>query len=982
LRQYLYLLIIFLLFFEISSNAANNRSKDIEIHEILPAKFRKNVGQWDSSLFFQATFNGTELNFQKNSIFFTASRECESKSAEPLFISVNKKNREYLVWKLNFLGANKDVLVNGLQEQESHTNYLIGNDPRKHKLNVTDYGEINYNNIYDNIDLRYYANENQLEYDYILWPGAQINSIKMNCDGIEKIEINDKAELEITTAWGKVKEKTPYAYQIVNGIKKTVAVHYALLNKTTYGFKALEEYDKSKPLIIDPVILKWSTFVGGTNAGGSISDIAVDAAGNSYGLSSYTSLFPVTPGAFRTSGSGLVVFKLDPSGSNLIYATYVGGTGNDYGNTICVNAVGEVLVSGYTTSSDFPTTTACYDASYNTNTDLFLFKLNAGGSALQYSTYIGGSDYDGYAFMSLAQNGTAYIVATSLSANFPTTAGCAKASLSGLIDAVVFKLNPAGTGATDLVYSTFIGGTGIENGMGITINTAGETFISGSTTSANFPVTANAVTSVIHPGPEDAFVCRINPLGAGTADLVYATYLGGSGHESYNYSIAVNNNNEIFVSGITESINFPVTANAYNSTYNASAMPGDLYVTRINPSKAGIAGLIYSTYLGGNANEFQPFNSLRVGLHDNVWVAGYTNSNNFPVTTCAFNRQYNRGQPGIDDLFLCVLSTTSNNLYYSTFINSSGADMDPCMELYGDTCNTSVFIGLSTIGSDLPTTPGVFMTSKSNDATTYQLAIMKFTPEIHSGFISTSNSICGIENFTDTTNTCGLWQPLSKLSWSFGDGSTSTVNNPTHFYSASGTYNVKLAEGCPEDSITIPITVLGGTSVNISPASVTITAGTGTTLSATGGPATINYSWSPPIGLSCINCPDPVANPTSTTKYYVTTTNTDGCTAMDSVIVTVDLTQCGNVFVPTAFSPNADGINDVLNVKSNCIKTFSFKIYNRWGESVFETNDINRGWDGTFEGQLLNTGIFIYQLDISGLSGEHTFQKGNISLVR
>jgi hypothetical protein len=501
-----------------------------------------------------------------------------------------------------------------------------------------------YNGLYAGIDLVTWGQRDSLKYEFHVAPGADYQQIRIHYDGIKGLSIDAQGVLHVQTALGDLTDAAPMIYQQIGGRQVPVAGQFKLLDADTYTFVITGPYDPTRELVIDPD-LAWSTYLGGsgdyggggiavdaadnvyvtgdtssidfpTTAGaidttfsgsiggvfvakidpsgsglvywtylggnGQSTGIAVDAAGNAYVTGTALGGFPTTPGALETTwnvGYKVFVTKLNASGSGLVYSTYLGGSGNDESFGIAVDASGNAYVTGGTNSIDFPTTAGALDTTYNDGYptgDAFVAKLNASGSALVYSTYLGGSGDDEGNGIAVDAGGNAYVTGWTESSDFPTTVGALDTTYNGGDDAFVAKLNANGSG---LVYSTYLGGSGDDLGCGIAVDEAGNAYVTGSTWSIDFPTTAGALdtTSV---GSGDAFVANLNANGSG---LIYSTYLGGSG-DDVGSGIAVDAVGDAYVTGITDSNDFPTTAGSLDTTYQGSDFDGCAFVTMFNSS--------------------------------------------------------------------------------------------------------------------------------------------------------------------------------------------------------------------------------------------------------------------------------------------------------------------------------------------------------------------------------------------------------------
>jgi len=573
-------------------------------------------------------------------------------------------------------------------------NYFIGNDPAKWRTNVPTFAKVHYQDLYPNIDLLYYDNQRQLEYDFVVNPGADPGLIALGFQGVDSLEVDPQGDLLLYTTSSTLRQRKPFIYQEVNGLRREVAGGYVLKNARQVGFQ-VAAYDASRPLIIDPVLF-YSTYLGGSGDDEGTS-IAVDAAGNAYVTGTTDSInFPTVAGSFDTSfgGGALDVFvtKLNPTGSGLVYSTYLGGSGSEdtrTGGQIAVDAAGSAYVAGATDSPDFPTTSGAFQSTLAGPADAFVTKLDPSGSALLYSTYLGGSSGDGAFGIVVDAAGSAYVAGATTSSNFPTTSGAFQTTRVNFQEGFVTKLNPAGTG---LVYSTYLRGT---NGiLGLAIDAVGSAYVTGITPLTNLPTTLGAFQPSHGGGGNDAFVVKLNPAGSG---LGYATYLGGSGSDGAD-GIAVDAAGNAYVSGGTLSSNFPTTSGAFQT---ALAGGVDAFVTKLNPLGTG---LIFSTYLGGSAND--QANAVALDPMGNAYVAGGTSSTDFPTTVGAFQTS----NAGSTDAFITKLNPFGTGLVYSTYLGGSGADQGSGIAL--DTLpNPNAYVTGNTNSVDFPTTIGAFDTT-------------------------------------------------------------------------------------------------------------------------------------------------------------------------------------------------------------------------------------------------------------------------------
>jgi len=553
------------------------------------------------------------------------------------------------VLRLRYAGANADPHIEGQDPLPGVANYVIGNDPHTWKTGIPTFAKVVYKDVYPGIDLTYYGHVGQLEYDWIVQPGADPSVIGLHVEGARGATLDAAGNLVLQTMAGAVVQRAPVAYQEVGGTRQPVSTHYVLTGAATTISLAVGAYDTGKPLLIDPV-LNYSSYLGGSGddiPGG----IAVDSAGDAYITGDTTSTdFPTTAGVSQTVSGGsddAFVSELNASGTALVYSTYLGGNGSDSGNALAVDSGGNAYLTGVTQSSNFPTTANALQPTDPTNgcggfgtspcIDAFVAALNSSGGLL-YGTYLGGSGTAntwGYAIALDAAN-NAYITGQTDAANFPTTAGAFQGTYGGgSSDVFVTKLNVTASG-TALVYSTYLGGSFDDQGNAIAVDGAGNAYIAGTTGSGDFP-TKNALQTANGAGYgyDAAFVTALN---AGGSALLYSTYLGGHIND-YAYGLAVDTTGAVYVTGQTNSPDFPVKNAIQRSPGggpcggSGSSTCADAFVAKINPAASGAASLVYSTYLGGTNNDYGF--GIAVDSAGNTTVTGYTGSTNFITTTDA-----------------------------------------------------------------------------------------------------------------------------------------------------------------------------------------------------------------------------------------------------------------------------------------------------------------------------------------------------------
>ncbi|MBD0369957.1 MAG: SBBP repeat-containing protein, partial [Pyrinomonadaceae bacterium] len=548
----------------------------------LPLSFEENKGQTDSRVKFLSrgdgyalflTSDGATLSLRKPQTGKPkASGPSDSRSlAQPTDGAAD-------VLHMHLVGANRAAQVVGEGELSGKSNYITGNDVGAWRTDISTFEKIKYESVYPGVDLVYYGNQRKLEYDFIVAPGIDTRIVKVAFQGARALALNDEGDLVLKAQASEVRLHKPISYQLINGERREVASSYAINGRNEIGFK-VGDYDRSQPLIIDPVLV-YSTYLGGSSSGNftveeTANSIFVDAAGNAYITGTTTSTdFPVA-NAYKSNGGGfsdVFVSKLNPAGTTLLYSTYLGGNRDDYGNGIAVDASGAAYVVGISRSTDFPTTAGALQTT-GLDIDVFVTKLNAAGNALVYSTLLSGdrstegastlaSSEEGYAIAVNAQ-GEAIVVGDTQSANFPT-ANPVQPTRSAGWDMFVTKLNAAGTG---LVFSTYFGGSNQDNARGVVFDSAGNAYITGSTYSKDFPTTNGAFKTANGADGTDGVVAKFAPNGA----LIYSTYVGGDSYDT-SRGIAVDALGNAFITGDTISNNFPVTQTALKKSFSKGAV--------------------------------------------------------------------------------------------------------------------------------------------------------------------------------------------------------------------------------------------------------------------------------------------------------------------------------------------------------------------------------------------------------------------------
>ena len=625
----------------------------------LPMSFEANCGQTDPQVEFVSRGSAYTLFVTKDEAVFALNGS--SKSTQ----------RQTSTVRMHFEGTNPKARVSGLEELGGKSNYFVGNDPKKWHTEIPTFARIEDHNIYPGTDLVYYGNQKQLEYDLRVAPGADPSRIAFDfrTDDLASapkmatsvVHVDVDGNLVSSTPADKVLLRKPEVYQVLVSEagateKRAVEAKYVVQKNNLVSFE-IGAYDRTKTLIIDPVVPFYSTYLGGA-ANDYGYGIALGVKGNAFITGSTASLnFPVVGCLQCVNAGGLAdvfVTELNPGG--LIYSTYLGGAANDYGYGIAVDGLGNAYVTGSTNSLNFPMA-LCFQCVFQGGAaDAFVTEIAAGGAGLVYSTYLGGKAADYGRAIALDPAGDAFVTGNTTSKNFPVP-GCVFGCVpGGLSDAFVTEVKRVAGGPVALVYSDYLGGKANDYGYGIAVDPNQNAYVTGATSSLNFPVTAPACFQCAPQGLSDAFVTRVAPFGAG---LVNSTYLGGPTND-YGYAIAIDGQLTVYVTGSTGGP-FPIGP-CFQCVYGGGV--SDAFVTRLDPT---LTGIIYSTYLGGAATDAG--RGIAVDAMGDADVTGNTNSKNFPVANC-FQCLINGGM----DAFVTSLTPPGVAVVYSTYLGGRGND--------------------------------------------------------------------------------------------------------------------------------------------------------------------------------------------------------------------------------------------------------------------------------------------------------------------
>lgn len=983
----------------------------------IPSWFLKNQGQFS---------NGSQycLKTGKSNTFFFENYIVHQ------FVSVKDKqdsiNPDILNMRIDFENSTPHPVFEERDPLASKSNFFIGNDASSWRTDIASFSTLAYKGLYDNVDLVYYNATKGIKSDFVVHTGGNISDILLKYSGIKDISINAAGALQLYTDAGEITENIPEAYQLINGTKVIVNVNFRIDSENTVRFD-VENYNQDYDLVIDPQLI-YCSYLGGISDDYMYSgDIERDASNNIYFTCRTNSFdFPVSPGSYTSTPTGTMdafVMKMNPDGTQIIFSTFIGGTGVDAGFGLELSGPGNDIIVIGDASSTFPTTPGAYQTTYQGGScDIFLFKLNNAGNKLIFSTFLGGPLEDQPFDFAIDNNHDMYIVGQT-NGSYPTTVGSYQTNYGGgSYDILISKMNSDGSA---LLNSTYLGGASADRGVGITVGQTGDVYVSG-WTSGDFPTTSGCFDNTFNGGTFDIIVAKFNST---LSSLIYSTFIGTGAEDQVRGDIFVDNSNNLIVLGKAGN-GFPTTAGCFQPSYGGGLSDG--LILKLNSTGTK---LIYASYLGGTGDDYI-LNAV-IDANSNIIATGFCGSG-FPVTSCAYDESYN----GSTDTFITKTNPDISKLLYSSYFG--GNNIDNGMALV--TSNDTVTMIGETQSPNLPTT------NNSYDATfNGQIDIFLVKLYLGSGEIPvakfTNSSISCVNQSINFSN--GSLNGTTYY-WNFGDGYSSAVESPSHPYSQSSNYLVSLIalNACGSDTTSNSIIINGSISTNtvsicsgdsilinglyrnnqgkynetyptssgcdsiittnltVNPAFLTtqshaicqgetfivgtqiyLTSGSYTNLltAVTGCDSivktnlTVNPLPTPSLGNDTLMCPGDLIVLTPGFGF------TSYLWSEGSVLSTLQVNQAGRYFVtvsdgfcsardtisisdcgsqlwfPNVFTPNNDGVNERFRPVSQGVITFyQILIFNRWGQQLYESNDGYTGWDGTFQGNQCPSGAYFY----------------------
>ncbi|TVR76815.1 MAG: PKD domain-containing protein [Chitinophagaceae bacterium] len=802
-------------------------------------RFIENKGQWPEDFSYKIPLQGGAVFIERDRFVFSflhpddlhEIHDIKHQSDVPDVSRIMDLKVNGHAYYHQFIGVNEEVSLEGGGQLPDYKNYFLGNDKSNWVSDVKSYGRVLYKDIYDNIDLSIYAKEcplhggQHLKYDFIVEAGADPSNINWQYEGPNEVTILKNGSLFIETGVRNVTELKPFAFQVIDNDTVEVPCFFAQKSDGTFYFDLPDGYDLDKELIIDPELI-FSTFTG-SSADNWGYTATYDSAGFFYagGIVRDDGVYPTTPGAFQANFAGgtgvmnwdIAISKFSPDGSSLIFSTYFGGSFNEIPQSIIVNSQNELVVYGSTGSSDFPVTQNAYDTIFKggdtilvtfvvlfpDGSDIFVSRFSEDGTSLIGSTFISGTDNDG---LNLAdQTGTLhynygdhargevildsldniYIASTTQSSDFPVTSGSFQTSYSGGQKGVVFKVSPD---ITDLVWSSYIGGSGNDAAYTIKVGDDGDIFIAGGTTSIDFPTTDSALIEVYPGGVTSGFVSRISNDGS---SLLKSSYLGTSAYDQA-YFLQLDSRGRVYLLGQSTG-NYPVSGQVYNNPNSGQfihALNADLdstYFSTVFGNGTGLVNISPTAFLVDNC--------------DNIYVSGwggplvnyaYTgNLLNMPITSDAFQSS----MVSSTGFYFFILSPMAESLIYATYFSGNSvvsrehvdggtSRFDENGIIYQAVCSDCA------TNNAFPTTPDVW--SNNNPSNNCNLGAIKFQFNISNIEVDVEAlpSTIGCAPFTVEFNPNSI--NATHYFWDFGDGNLSTDTFPQHTYVDEGIYEVML----------------------------------------------------------------------------------------------------------------------------------------------------------------------------------------------
>ncbi len=754
-------------------------------------QFIENQNQWHSNIQYAAPLGGfSKVYLEDNAFTYMIFSKEQSDEVHDIIREPQEIRDQHMVsghaYKVHFLNAQTPEFT-GHDRRAGYNNYFLGEDPTKWASHVPVYQKVIYENLYEGIQLATYSVDGYFKYDFIVAPNADPNQIQLEYEGTDGVSIDKEGNLVIKTSIDNIVELKPYVYQIVDGKEVLVSTNYQL-NKNILTFDFPEGYDTELPLIIDPTVIgaTLSGTVGSSNYGHTAT---FDNAGNIYaGGISFGTGYPTTTGAFQMNFAGgntdIAMSKYTPDASELVYATYLGGSEGDYPHSIVVDYNGQLCVYGSSNSADYPTTPNAVQQTFGGFTDIVITKFNADGTALVGSTFVGGSQSDGRNGSFLNSNygdayrgevviddqGNIYIASCSSSTDFPVTPNAVQPDLNTggtgtEQDGVVLKLN---SDLSTMFYATYLGGSDPDNCSNLRVADFGEVYVTGFAGADDFPMPPGGFMDTWPGGEESGFIIKLSADGSAISK---GTFFGSNdGGDEHSYFLDIDENNTVHIFGQTTGT-IDVTPGTYFQNEGSRQ-----FIAGFTPS---LNNLVYSTVIGtgtgGFGADLAPV-AFMVDKCNGIYFAGYNAVNGLPLTPDAIETTGN-------NFYVGVLEPNAEGLIFGTYygdanhVDGGTSRFDKAGRVYQAVCSGS--------GSSMNTTPNAYATGQS---TGWDIGVFKidFDIETVTATALAEPSTSGCAPFTVDFTYTG--QDAETIFWDFGTGGTSDQFDVTHTFNNPGTY--------------------------------------------------------------------------------------------------------------------------------------------------------------------------------------------------
>ncbi len=1012
---------------------------------VASAQFIPNKGQWQSNVLFKSDIPGGVLFFEESKLTYNLMHPDDAKKVHGHAhrIDSTQKSFRFHSFQMSFINASTHSLKSGVNPLAEKINYFQGNDKSRWVSNISPCEKVKYTEVYKGIDAIFYTEAERPKYDFIVHAGAEISDIQLKFDGADRVYVNNN-ELKVKLSFTEIIEQIPIAYQSIKGRKVSVPCYFVVRNNVV-SFKVGEDYDKNYDLVIDPVMI-FSTFSGSVAdnfgytatyddegflyAGGTVFDIGYITTPGAYQKTFNSDVSGIPNGCFGDPNlpcwgvSDIAITKYDTTGTKRIYSTYIGGNQCEVPHSLVVNSKGELIIYGTTGSSNYPVTSNAIDQSfgggakfslaygiyvnYIHGSDIIISKLNVDGTQLLASTYYGGSGNDGlnlfldynYADqmrgdVEVDKQDNIFIASCTFSKDIAGVNGF-QTSNNGVSNGLIAKFN---SDLSSVYWASYLGGSKFDAAYSMVLDEKEDLVVAGGATSNNLPTTAGVLFPVYQGASADGFIGKISNDGK---TLNALTYFGTASYDQV-YIVQMDKNQNIYVYGQSESMDGTLVKNALYSSVNSG-----VFVSKLAND---LKSIIWSTTFGSGDGKINLSpTAFMVDLCNKVYLTGWGSPNggfeglaNYLVDPSG-NTGYNgaRGTAGLtvtpdafqsttdgSDFYIMVLEADASAISYASFFGGNQTEehvdggtsrFDKKGKIYQSICAGCGH------HSEMYTSPNAVSKINGSECNNAVFKMDFLLANVIADFKAVS--VCPSQNLP--FNNTSLIQKNTSYYWDFGDGSTSTLFEPSHVFKSAGTYSVKLVLTDPgtcnfSDTVIKSITVNPFIGFLKATSDVdTILKGNSTLLHVV--PTNLPVVWSPSATLNDAALFNPLASPITTTTYQVSlkTNSQNTCVSGDSVSVFIYEPKCakGNVFVPNVFTPNGDGKNDVLYVRGNNITELYFTIYDRWGEPVFETKDQSVGWKGDYKTQSSDPAVFAYYLKVKCGDGKDYFEKGNITVIR